>query len=119
MSPIPLAVVYNENASEQATQEKPIEVPSDSEGEMARENVPAQTAAEAKVAEAEVTDAASSLGAQNLPAVPDQGMEPEAISTSHAAESAEANLKAGAETLLQLNQNALVESTLLMETTPD
>ena len=34
MSPIPLAVVYNENAAEQAAQEKPIEVPSDSEGEM-------------------------------------------------------------------------------------
>ena len=119
MSPIPIAVVYNESASEPTTQDKPIEVLSDSEGEMARENGPAQTAAEDTLAEVEALDVPSSLGAQGLPAIPDQGMELETVSTSHAVESAEAILEAGAETLLQLNQEVLVEDTPLMEAAVD
>ena len=46
-------------------------------------------------------------------------MEPETVSTSHAVESAEASLEAGAKTLLQLNQEVLVEDTPLMEAAVD
>ena len=120
MSPIPIAVVYAEHAPESANQEEPIEVLSDSEGEAAREGIPAQIATEGTLVGVEMAaDASGNLGTQGLTTVPNQCMELEVAPTSQAVESAEASLEAGAETLLQLNQDVLVEEAPLLEAVPE
>ena len=76
MPPIPLAVVYTEDAPQETGPEKPVEVLSDSEGETAREDVPVQGVDAHTEAETEIADALNSLGAANTVTTLDHNLEP-------------------------------------------
>ena len=112
MPPIPLAVVYTEDAPQQTGPEKPVEVLSDSEGEMARENIPAQAVDEHTETETEIADALNSLGATNVITTRDHHLEPGVLAADCTTGYAETNLEAGAATLLQLNQEVPADLTL-------
>lgn len=117
MQPIPLAVVYNENIPEKTTQNKTIEVLSNSDEGNTRENASIQTTTgnvETEV-ETEVADALNTLGVSPPTAVPADSLVPEDLPTGPV----KISLESGVVTLLQMNQDTPLKECTVVENVPD